>query len=383
MPSPLRLFASSLLLAALGSSALALEDGPPVELNMILKSLQAMKEQQSTTMKAVRQRAMQDAAAAAGNPARAIELWEEAVRATQFQGVAKENAQYKEWREKDGEALKAKEAQNALRLYFNWLSLTLKRSDGATNKDLLGPISTHLREAIADQAAMEAFDENLKREQEALTAAAGAPRRPGAANPRDREKRNLDASVKKMHDQILLRPLATSVYAEWLRLGDIISDVAPPPQRRGQGGGGGGGQRGQGNQAAAAPAAGAAPATNWEGTPGNVDGIFNTILLPEYRAQKDPRVVEYYDYRLRHDAEAASRTKLTFEIDKFNQVVRPQLLWQRNAELAGIGLKNRAAAEMFALIKANPNHPSNAAWITELETLLVPPAPASVSTGSP
>ncbi len=91
---------------------------------------------------------------------------------------------------------------------------------------------------------------------------------------------------------------------------------------------------------------------------------------------KDPHVVDYWDAKLRHESEGATRSKLTFEVDKFNTVRRPQLLWSRSQDLATIGHKNRAAAEMFTLIKTFPTHPDAPGWIDQLQTLLAPPAPA-------
>jgi hypothetical protein len=174
-----------------------------------------------------------------------------------------------------------------------------------------------------------------------------------------------------------------------MKLTEMIQDVAPG----GGGGGGGGGGRNARNQRQQQPKdlPGArkreAPEESWESTPANVDGLFNSIIQPALRAANDPHVVDYWDYRLRHEADLASRTKLQFEIDRFNTVRRPQLLWGRLRDLAAIGLKNRAAADMLALVKANPSHPDATSWADELETLLspTPPAPAAgvSATGSP
>src|SRR3954468_23527270 len=86
---------------ACAATALALEDNAPIDAKPILEALRTIKSQQEATIKTSKQRFIQEATAAAANPARAAELWEEAVRATQFQGVPKENAQFKDWRDKD------------------------------------------------------------------------------------------------------------------------------------------------------------------------------------------------------------------------------------------------------------------------------------------
>ena len=42
-----------------------------------------------------------------------------------------ENAQFKDWKDKEGDLFKEREVLNALHLYFSWLSLTLQRSAGS------------------------------------------------------------------------------------------------------------------------------------------------------------------------------------------------------------------------------------------------------------
>jgi hypothetical protein len=110
-----------------------------------------------------------------------------------------------------------------------------------------------------------------------------------------------------------------------------------------------------------------------------VDGIFTSIVLPELRAQKDPRVLEYWDMKLRTGAEEATRNKLEFEAGKFNTVTRPQLLWQRAQDMVLIGQRNRGISEMFNLVKTYPTHPNATGWVGSLEQLLaqaLAPAPA-------
>jgi hypothetical protein len=164
-----------------------------------------------------------------------------------------------------------------------------------------------------------------------------------------------------------------------MRLGEYLSETGPQP--RGRAGGRGAGGQGKSGGAAQEAAAGEQTGT-WELTPGSYDGIYQQILLPEMRLLKDTRVVDYWDYRLKREADIASRSKLTFEIDKFNQVRRPQILWSRAVDLARVGQKNRAIDTMFKQIKEYPTHPDASTWITELEGLLAPPAPVAAPAAS-
>ena len=306
----------------------------------------------------------QEAVAAAGNPAKAMELWEEAVRVTQFSGLSRESLQFKEWKNGEGEAMKEKEVLSALHLYFNWLALTLQRSSGASVHDLYNAVFAHAREAAADQVAMDAFNENLTREKEA------GKTQPGGfgkvrVTEHDKREKNIDQSTKKLHDQILNGSVSSGLYAQAMKISDSIMDVAPAKHAR---------------NATAAPATEASE--SWEGSAGNVDGIYQQILLPEMRVRKDPHAIDYWDAKLRHETDNASKAKLAFEIDKFNAERRPQILWSRAREFSNIGLKNRAATEMFTVIKSFPAHPDATSWVSELTTLIAPPPAAPVASAS-
>lgn len=370
MPLP-RLLCTAAAGLACTASALALEDLAPVEAKPILEALRTLKNQQENTIKTSKQRFIQEAIAAAANPARAAELWEEAIRATQFQGVPKEDAQFKDWKEKDGDALKDPEVRTALHLYFNWLALTLQRSAGAEMKTLFPAVLAHTREVAADMATMEAFEEARKIAKD-VPVNPNAPKRPVTAA--QKEKKQDSQTVKKVHDQILKSSLASSAFVQWMRLGDYISDLAPQKGR---------GNRGKGGGTATAAATPSDEVSSWEGTPGNFDGIYQAILLPEMRNQKDIRLLEYWDNKITRERDAVNRTKKDFEIDKFNKERRPSLLWQRDQDLAKVGQRNRAITDMFLQIKTFPTHPEAASWIAELETMLAPtPPPAPAATDS-
>ncbi len=315
------------------------QDGPPINPAEILATLRQLRETQVTQEKSAKQTAIQQAAGGAASAERAAALWMDAVRVTQFQGVAQENAAFRVWKEHDGEGLKGREAQAAAQLFFKWLGLTLQRSSGVAVKDLLPQIIAYTKEATALDTAIDTLEETIRKEREA---AAGAGKRGPV-----REKVADSQAVKRMADQIFKRPLASSPVVQWMRVADF---VAPD---------------------------------KWEAHPGNVDAIFEKIVLPELRVQKDPRALEYWDIKIKREGEAVAARRAEFEIAKFNTVRRPELLWSRASEMAEIGYKNRAATEMLALIKANPTHPDAGKWIGELEKLLSPPAAAPAAPAVP
>ena len=120
----------------------------------------------------------------------------------------------------------------------------------------------------------------------------------------------------------------------------------------------------------------AAPAS-WETVPGNVNGIYNAIILPEFRATKDPRLLEYWDLMIKKEQENIYAGMPDFEERQWSQIKRPAMLWSRAQDLLLIGQRNRAVTEMYNLIKAFPQHPEAAAWISQLEQSLAPAAPAA------
>jgi hypothetical protein len=332
---------------------------PPVDIAQLLQALKTIKEQQAQQQKAQKQRALQEVQAAAASPAAAAAAWEEAVRQVQFEGATREGSHFREWKEKEGAGLDDKEAQNAARLYFVWLGLTLQRSAGAQVKDLLQQVIAYTKEATAATVAIENMEERLKKEREADRA------KPG---PRDRKNTADDQAVKRMFDRIMHAGLPGSVPVKALKLDELINLGATNADGEGRRGPAGVG---------AAPAAGG----SWEMVPGNVDGIFQKIILPELRAQRDPRLLEYWDMKIKREGEAATRSRLSFELDRFNQIRRPELLWNRAEDELALGQRGKAINDMFNLIKANPSHPSAAGWVSRLESAIAPPtAPASTTT---
>jgi hypothetical protein len=308
------------------------QDAPAPDLSSLLQELKKIREQQVQSEKQQRQAALQQVTAAAASPERAAGLWEDAVRAIQFDGATKEGTAFKEWKDREGEGLNSKEGRNAARLYFNWLKLTILRDAGTPVKELLPQVVAHTKELSADREMMEALEESIKKDKELAASGKHGMKRQGD-----------DDKAKRMHDQILNKGLAGSPVVQWLKLKEFVN----PPQ--------------------------------WENNPGDFDGIFNNIILPELRAQKDPRLLEYWDMRLKKEADAASKQKLTFAVEKYNNERRPALLWSRADDLLLLGQKNRAIGEMFNLIKTYPRHPSADTWIARLEAILVPPPPGAAT----
>ena len=316
------------------------QDGQTVNIGEMLQQLRQLREATATKTKADKQKAIQEVSAAAASGEGAVNAWEKAVMATQFDGVTKEQTAFKAWRDNEGEALKEAEAKNAARLYFQYLALTLQRSSGTPVKDLIPALVNYTKDLQADQVGMENLDDTIKREKERADAKRGNPRKTN------------DAEVKKMHDSILHRPLGGSLPVQWLKLGEWVN------------------------------------VDKWEGTPSNLDGIYEKTILPEWRTLKDQRVLEYWDMKIKREGDSAAKSKLEFEHDKFLTQKMPALLWRKAVDMSVLGFKNRAASEMFSLIRKYPQHPDAGEWMSRLEEMLMPAAapaaaPAATAPAAP
>jgi hypothetical protein len=170
-----------------------------------------------------------------------------------------------------------------------------------------------------------------------------------------------DTHAKKLHDSILKTSVATSAVAKNLHITDLLADVGRRKKKNDDGEGG----------------------SSWETVPGNVNGIYNAIILPEFRATKDPRLLDYWDMMIRKAQENIYAGMPDFEEKQWSQVKKPSMMWSRAQDLMLIGQRNRGITEMYNLIKAYPQHPDAAGWIAILEGIAAPtaaPQPATIQT---
>jgi hypothetical protein len=164
-----------------------------------------------------------------------------------------------------------------------------------------------------------------------------------------------------VHDQIMRLSVANSPVARWLQLGDMFADAKRKAKEGAQGGGQGG----------------------WELVAGNVEGIYQSVILPEYRAAKDPRLLEYWDMVLKRESDRVQQNKLDVEQRDWTTLKRPAILWNRAQDVLLLGQRNRAIGEMFNLIKTFPQHPDAASWIGQLEGMIIPSTPAAAPAAAP
>jgi hypothetical protein len=342
----------AIVLATCASTIAQTSDTPAVDLNQLLQGLRQFKEQNEVSVKTRRNAAYQQVVAAAASNEKAAVFWAESVLQVQFAGVDHQTTAVRDWKQGEGEALRTKEVANAARLNLVWLGLTIQHSAGAETKQLLNNIIDFTKQVEADEMMIGKVADQIDKAKE----------RAGGAKKANANKTIAEEThAKRTHDSIMRMSVANSPVARRLQITDLLGDLGGKKKKGDEGAGDGGG---------------------WEPVPGNVNGIYNSIILPEFRANKDPRLLEYWDTTIKKAQQNIDPGMADYDERQWTQVRQPRLLWSRAQDVFLIGQKNRAVTEMFNLIKTYPQHPDNAAWISRLESMLAPQAPASPAAGT-
>ena len=334
LPPPRRSLAF-IIAAILAMPCVRAQDGQAVDVAKMLSQLSQLKEQQATELKTGRSKILQQVNAAVSSNETAVAMWEEAVRAAEFEGVDKESGAFREWRETKGQYFKEKEFKMALHLHFEWLSITLQRSAGTPVKDLLQSIVAYTKEVWAYENASRDWEENMASGKESIVVKGKPAKVEG----------KLAENMRDVRHAIVNNPLSDSIYLRSLKAGDLAN------------------------------------LANWDNVPAHFDGIFDKIVMPECRLQHDPKIADYWDFRLKREAGNAAQSKRTFDVENFNAMTMPSMLFKKAMDQGVVGFKNRAANDMFTLIKKYPAHPEVSGWTKKLEDMLTTalPAPAPVT----
>jgi len=287
----------------------AAPDAQPVDAATMLEQLIKLRKLQEAAVANSHGRLLQIIESAAASPSTAWALYQEAIKAVQFEGLEREGTKFRDWKKKEEEQLDNPDFRNALPAHLSYLALTLRRAAGAETKDLLPLLMRHAAAVNANSAGW--------------------------------------GSDKQM----MLKPVTDGIFAKHFAIEGW-----------------------------------AAKATDWELVPANIDGMYEKTILPELRRLKSPQIIEYWDNRLRREAEKVAIGRLAFMTERYENFRKPTLLWHRANEFRGLDQPNRAINEMLAILKAYPGHPDFSRWAAELEGLLNPQAASAgipVGPGTP
>lgn len=123
------------------------DDASPVDPKAILLELKQLEVKQSQTSKFQVNKILQDFSAASSSDGAAIAFYEQAVKATAFEGGKREQTNFQEWKKKDADKLKS--MPTAARLHLQYLVLSLQRACNTPLATLKPALIAYTNQVIA------------------------------------------------------------------------------------------------------------------------------------------------------------------------------------------------------------------------------------------
>lgn len=259
---------------------------------------------------------------------RTIDYWKKAIKATEYEGIPEGGKKYAEWEDKKTEIHLDPLFKQAVMLHTNYLILTLSRLNGAEDNQVMPALLNHVEELDAllvelEEREMPVTDQMQQRQRKE----AKKLRAKGHEPPLPKHIR----TVLKMN-------LTASPIVKWQQLDQHFKNLK-----------------------------------NWEMTPGNIDGILDSSIMPNYRVEGDSRLLSLWDARINRAYREASKENLASKVQKYESETRPKLEWSKAQDMALLGYSNKARLVMMDLIRNNPSHPEFKTWVTELRDRLGSP----------
>lgn len=307
------------------SPLLAQQDGPAVNVDSILRDLDQIEQQQKQTVVSAKQAALNRLKAGAASGSAAASLYADAVEAVDFEGKPNKATALSDWKTANAELLRSKEMQALLTLNLRYLILSLERASSDDPKLFVAPSLAYAQELFNSDTL---FHKDAKADR--------------GNSERDKQERALMNQVNAAKKELLDKSVADGVFSKWLRLNQWLPK-----------------------------------ADGWELSAGNLAGILEKNVRSQLREQKDPRLIDTWDMEMQLLADRATSGRLEFAAADFNTVARPKLIFARANDMIIIGQKNRGVSDIYALVKANPQHPDFSKWVARLRELLKKPEAAA------
>lgn len=306
---------------------LVAQDAPAINADAILRDLDQIEQKQKESMQSARVNAISQLKAVAGNPAAAADLYQKAVEETRFAGVKNKGQNFQEWKSNHSALLRDKLMQTVLVLHLRYLVLSLERGASDKPEQFVQPSLAFANDMVASDPLF------IKAAQAVVQGRNGSDR--------EKEEAAILERVLREKGELLDKSVADGVFAKWLRLGQWLP----------------GGDK-------------------WELAPGKISGILEKNVRPVLRGAKNPQLLDTWTLEMKLLADRVSSTRLDHEALEFNNVTRPRLQFSMANDMVALGQKNRAAAEIYGMIKAYPGHPDFDRWVAALREMLKASAPA-------
>ncbi len=115
----------------------------------ILKELERLEQSHKDKLAVEQKNVGETLTKALASPKSLLELYQDAVFATKFEGAKKDNTDFKKWKNSQDDTLKADDFQAALALHANYLNLTFLRASGEKEIKLVEALVQHVQKVWA------------------------------------------------------------------------------------------------------------------------------------------------------------------------------------------------------------------------------------------
>jgi hypothetical protein len=105
----------------------------------------------------------------------------------------------------------------------------------------------------------------------------------------------------------------------------------------------------------------------WDYSPLNIGGIYETVILPYYLANKPQDIPAQWDARINAELALQKSSMSEAEYAEYYKEKLPVLQWSKANYMYGRKVNAIAAlADMLRIVRENPSHANAAAWVKEL-----------------
>ena len=140
-------------------------DAPPINTEQILKEVEQLEAKQKDRLSASKNQMVNTLQNAFKSGPAASRLYEQAVEATQFNGLKDKSQAFLDWKKKNADLLRSQEMETALQLHLRYLVLSLHRATSENGNDFVNPSLSYINDVsktLLDQAKGTIFPPEAK-----------------------------------------------------------------------------------------------------------------------------------------------------------------------------------------------------------------------------
>jgi hypothetical protein len=254
---------------------------------------------------------------AMGGDKEAIDLYLASTKLENFDRKDLKTTDFQEWRDRNEGRFKDPEFPIGLRLQLEYLVLSIQAQDIKEAKDYataVASLQAYLPKAIgAVQASMKHSASGAVEEKN--------PRRGGGGG----------GGVRSQLLNTLRQPVKGTIFSQAYQLNEYLTKK------------------------------------EWEYSPLNVGGIYESVIFPYYLGEKPEELPAQWDNRINAELAIQKCTMSESEFQHYYKETHPNFVWAKASYL----LRNRitpvmAMADMLKVVRENPTHPKAPEWVKQL-----------------